>query len=194
MNKQNLLNSLNAEQRTIETAFNFSHIVITGGWHSQFLKYGNSPGQVELKLDSSKITHLIHSHAALVQLYKTSRVLNNACFDLVRVTIRNAITQFYEKIQSFCLGDGTKQPKWEQASWRPLARLARNSMSHAFILNFWDKKKQQLYADVSFTFPSGKTLEIKNTEDGQRITGNNLPVDSVRELLDVMKDFVEKEL
>jgi hypothetical protein len=192
MSKQNLLNELKAERKIIQTALNFSYIVFCGQWEKQFLNYSN-PGVIELNLDSSKFTYCISKPSDLIQLYKTPGILNNDVMDLVRVTIRNAINQFYEKIQSFCFVDG-KQQKWEQASFRPLARLVRNSMSHDFILNFWDSKKKQLHADVSFTFPSGKTLGIKNSEHEKPITGDNLPLDSVLALLDVMENFVEKEL
>lgn len=194
MSKQELLNELKAERGIIITALNFSYIVGSGAWESQFRTYTLSEGIIDLEMDSSKIRYIIPKPADLVPLYTSPDVLEEACFNLVRVAIRNAITQYYEKIQSFCLGDGVKQPKWEQAPWRPLARLARNSMSHDFILNFLDQKKQQLRNDVSFVFPSGRTIEIKNTEHGRPITGDNLPLDAVIELLDVMKDFVEKDL
>ena len=194
MNKQNLIHALKAERKIIDTALVFSHIVFNGKWENQFQKYANLPGEIEIKMDSSKIFYRFSNHSDLIALYKNPVALNSDCFALVRVTIRNAITQFYEKIHSFCHGDGTRQPKWEQAPWRPLASLARNSMSHDFILNFWNNKKNSLRADVNYTFPSGKALEIKNTEHEKPITGDNLPLNLVIELLDVMENFVEKEL
>ena len=194
MTKQDLLDELKAERGIVITALNFSYIVASRAWESQFQTYTLSEGVIDLEMDSSSIRYVIPRPADLIPLYTAPDVLEQACFNLVRVTLRNAVTQHYEKIQSFCLGDSIKQPKWELASWRQCARLARNSMSHDFILNFWDQKKKQLRSDVTFTFPSGNTIEIKNSQHGQAITGDNMPLNSIIELLDVMKDFVEKEL
>lgn len=189
-----MLNELSAEREVIETALNFSYIVEVGNWQPQFLKYTLSAGTIDLTLDSSSFRYVIPKPADLVPLYSTTRVLEKASFNLVRVTMRNAVSQYYEKIRAFCLSDGTRQRKWEQAPWRPLARLVRNSFSHDFLIDFSDRSKTKPRGDVKFTFPSGRTIEIKNSMHGQPITGNNIPIYFVLELLEVMKDFVGKEL
>src|SRR5205085_9641008 len=121
-------------------------------------------------------------------------MMNDEAVNLIRITIRTALSQSYERIQEFCRGDGTKQPKWEKAAWRPMARLARNSFSHNFKLNFIDQKTGKLRSDVSFAFPNGRVVEIKNTEHGKPISGLNMPVDVILGLLDAMKDFARTEL
>lgn len=194
MTKQELIDELTAERRVIVTALNFSYIVASGAWKQQFRTYSLSEGEIELSLDSSKLRYVIQKPSDLALFYEDPKVVESDCSNLTKVTFRNAVTQYYEKIQAFCKGDRVKQQKWDQAPWRPLARIARNSMSHDFILNFWDSRKQQLRGDVRFTFPSGRKIEIKNTENGRPISGDNLPLEVVIELLDVMRDFVDKEL
>lgn len=193
MMKQELLQELRAEHEVVITALNFSYIVGVRGWEEQLRTFTLSPGAIDIEMDSSQFTYVIPKPADLVALYDP-QTLNRAAFSLFRVALRNATSQSYEKIQAFCLGNGTRQPKWQSAAWRPFARLVRNSFSHDFVINFLDRKTGKLRGDIRYVFPSGRRIEIKNNLHGQPITGDNIPIDSVVELLDVMRDFVEKDL
>jgi hypothetical protein len=191
--KQELLSDLQTQRETIITALNFSYIVGSRVWEREFKTLSISQATMDIAMDSSHYQYVILRPADLVAVYD-NRAINNATFALIRMTIRTVLTESYEKIQAFCLGNGMRQPKWEAAAWRPLARLARNSFSHDFKLNFLDPKTGKLRSDVKFQFPDGRVVEIKTTEHGQPITGNNMPIDVVFGLLDVMRNFVTTAL
>jgi hypothetical protein len=193
MTKKELLEDLQAERNAVVTAFNFSYIVGSRCWERDFKTFTLNPGTIDFDLDRSNFRYTIERPADLVTLYDAPTI-NNAAVNLIRITIRTALSQCYERIQEFCLGDGTRQPKWEKASWRPIARLARNSFSHNFKLNFIDQKTGKLRSDVKFEFPRGRIVEIKNTEHGKPIDGSNMPVELILGLLDVMAEFVRIEL
>lgn len=192
--KYELLKTLDGEKRVIITALNFSYIVSAHGWESQFSEFTLSPGMIDLEIDSSRLCYVIPRPADLVPLYRAEEFLNVISMDLIRVTIRNAISQFSVQIENFCKGDGLRQLKWEQALWRPLARAVRNAVSHDFRFNFFNEHTKKLSPDVRFTFPSGRVFEIKNTQHGMPLTGDNMPLDVIFQLLDVMRDFVDKDL
>ena len=193
MTKDELLRDLQAQREAIVTALNFSYIVASRVWVREFGTFTATPGTIDIELDRSHFQYVIPRPADFVALYD-EKLINHAGFNLVRITIRTAISQSYEKIREFCLGNGTRQPKWETASWRPLARLARNSFSHDHKLNFLDQKTGELRTDVTFTFPNGRAITVKNTEHGKPIDGTNMPIDVVLALLDVMREFVKSEL
>lgn len=194
INKQELLRELKAEKQVIITALNFGYIVSAQGWVNQFSEFTLTPGTIDLELDGSQVQYVIPKPADLVPLYGNRQFLETASFDLVRVAIRNAVTQYCEKIQGFCEGNSVEKQKWERAPWRPISRLFRNAVSHDFHFDFSVPKSNALRPDVIFKFKNGRVIELKNSLHGKPITGDNFPLTAVFQLLDEMESFVENEL
>jgi hypothetical protein len=191
--KADLLGELHAERSLIAHAFNLSYVSQVCDWRPELAQYSLNPGAIEFNLDGSSFEYTIRRPADLVQIY-TPEVLNEAWTGLIKLALRNAVSQSYEAISTRAKTRNDWQLKWESAKWRPLARLLRNSFSHDFVLDFWDRKKKCLRPDVNYTFANGRSVLISNTEHGRLLDGTLMAIDVVPQLLDEMRRFVEADL
>ena len=193
MLKRDLINILKSKKNIIETALNFLYIVASKTWEKDFKAF-TGPGYSEIELDSSKVVYRIDNPAVLVSLYANNDYLNNSGLNLYKAVICYSFNTIYESVACYCRIDHTNLDLWEHASWRPLARLIRNSFSHDFRLDFSKKTKKGkilLIDSVSYSFPDGTVYKLNQNEHGNKVNGDNVPLQVILKLIDVMIDFIE---
>jgi hypothetical protein len=190
--KSELLRQLGAERSLIAHVFNLGYVLQVADWRAELVKFSINPGVIEFALDGSEFEYSVGIPADIAKTY-TPDVLTEACTELTKLALRNAVTQSYEAVASYASTRPSFQASWEIAAWRPLARLLRNCFSHDFVIDFWDRKRKCLRPDVSYTFPSGKAVHISNSLHGQVLNGDTMSIEVVPLLLDEMRNFVEIE-
>lgn len=190
MTKNDLIKQIKAKKAIIHTALDFLYIVGSKSWEQTFMSY-IGPGHVDLDLNSSHITFTLPNPAGLVLQYKDPKIMNDLGVNLYKAVLCFSFNSIYEFIADYCELDKKNKNNWENAIWRPLARLVRNSFSHDFHFDFYDRYQKVMDGDVSCTFTNGRVFIIKNTEHEKELTGDNLPLDVIFLMIDEMISFAE---
>lgn len=182
-----LLAHIDAEIEAIGTSIHFGYIVAHGQWQNTFRNYVG-PARVGIHLASSHSNVTIPNPSELIRYYDSSN-LNRTSLSLTLIAMRNAVTQVYERIEDHCDNASLKEI-WEEAPWRPFARVVRNAFKHDFRFDFLNKRDGTLRDDVSFTAKDGRVFTLSKKLHGQLATGNELSFEAIMELLEVMREFV----
>jgi len=107
----------------------------------------------------------------------------------LRLGHRNALCQYFEKIRQYCRTERSAGVRLRSTAWYDFVRVVRNSFSHDFHLN--DRLLATKPIKLRF---SDRTVTLNKSHQGKEIDFDILPMRYIVELLDVMREFVEKEL
>jgi hypothetical protein len=121
-----------------------------------------------------------------VARYEDPKVVDDDALNVMRLGVKDAITQTYEVLREYCeatnqLVDMKSQP------WYHFARLVRNSMSHDYTLNF-RMRRGEVLRDQSLQF-SDRCLVLKASQEGQELDLDLFPFQYAFELVDMMRRF-----
>lgn len=184
--KDELIHQIDTARENIIDVLNFSFIAISKKWIKPFEESASEPGTLNISIGSSKFYYYIPRKADLIERYSNPQVIENACFRIIVGMVCFSFLSTYERIKAFRKSDPIMSEKWDKKlkePWVEITNTIRNAMTHDF--------KFELDKDVSYTFSDGDTFEIKITENGNELNGENLPIGKVLKLLDEIKSSVQ---
>ncbi len=122
----------------------------------------------------------------IIALLHDRPILKLALGQLYDTVYRAAIKELFEITKSYCK-DTNQGQVFSAQPWYQFWRILRNCFSHDFTFHFRDYDRKQL--PVTW---SGVTLDV--SLEGQFITHGAFSRENILELLDEVRDFIEKDL
>src|ERR1700686_1247477 len=134
MTKAELIHNIGAKIAIAGANIGIAYILASRAWVATFSSY-IGPGEISIRSGQNDHIFTIQDPKRLVTRYQDPKVVNDDSLNILRLGVKDAITQTFEMIRDYC--DATDQlVAMRSQPWYYFSRLIRNSMSHDYTLSF----------------------------------------------------------
>lgn len=190
MTKDELVQNIGSKIAVAHANVGIAYVLGSQAWVATFNTYVG-PGEISIRSGCNDHVFTIQNPKRLIARYRDPQVVNDDALNIMRLGVKDAITQSFEMIRDYC--DDTNQvPLLRAQPWYHFTRVVRNSMSHNYTLSF-RMPNGAVLPDQSLQF-SDRRIELRNAMEGHELDFDILPFKYALELAAMMRDCARSTL